>query len=91
MKNNTWTEAKKRCRLSQADIQMAKELGMKPKSLMKNIPSSKQQWKEPVNIWIRNLYEKRFGTVLQPEIKNVKQKNEASRQGKYFTDEELPF
>jgi len=39
MKHVTWAEAKNRCRLNQADIQMAKELGMKPKSLIKNIPS----------------------------------------------------
>jgi len=32
-----WKEAKKRCRLNEADIQMAKELGLTPKSLLKNI------------------------------------------------------
>lgn len=61
----TWAEAKKRCRLNQNDIQMAKELGMTPKSLLKNIPSPKQQWKAPVNVWIRELYEKKFGKVLR--------------------------
>jgi hypothetical protein len=66
-KNNkeaAWAEAKKRCRLNQADIQMAKELGMAPKSLIKNIPSPKQQWKAPVKVWIRDLYEKKFGEVI---------------------------
>lgn len=59
-----WAEAKKRCRLNQADIQMAKELGMTPKSLLKNIPAPNQQWKAPVKEWIRDLYEKKFGRVL---------------------------
>lgn len=63
-KKNDWAEAKKRCRLNQADIQMAKELSMKPKSLIKNIPSPKQQWKAPVKYWTRDLYEKRFGRIL---------------------------
>lgn len=63
-KKEAWAEAKKRCRLNQADIQMAKELGMKPKSLIKNIPSASQKWKAPVKIWIRELYEKKFGKVL---------------------------
>ncbi|GAB3043877.1 hypothetical protein [Virgibacillus ainsalahensis] len=63
-KKGTWAEAKKRCRLNQADIQMAKELGMKPKSLIKNIPPPSQQWKAPVKIWVRDLYEKKFGKVL---------------------------
>ena len=60
-----WAEAKKRCRLNQNDIQMAKELGMTPKSLMKNIPSSNQKWKAPVKIWIRDLYEEKFRKVIK--------------------------
>ncbi|QDI92571.1 hypothetical protein EPH95_16440 [Salicibibacter halophilus] len=59
----TWAEAKKRCRLNQADIQMAKELGMTPKSLLKNIPSPSQQWKAPVKVWVRELYEEKFGAT----------------------------
>ena len=61
----TWAEAKKRCRLNQADIQMAKELGMTPKSLLKNIPAPTQQWKAPVKVWVRDLYEKKFGEILK--------------------------
>lgn len=64
-KKSTWEEAKKRCRLNQNDIQMAKELSMTPNSLLKNIPSTSQQWKAPVKIWIRDLYEKKFGKVLE--------------------------
>ncbi|MFZ3580247.1 hypothetical protein [Virgibacillus sp. DJP39] len=66
-KKSDWTEAKKRCRLNQADVQMAKELGMTPKSLTKNIPSPNQKWKDPVKIWIRDLYENKFGKVLKNE------------------------
>ncbi|WP_226671167.1 hypothetical protein [Metabacillus litoralis] len=58
-----WAEAKKRCRLNQNDIQMAKELGMSPESLLKNIPSPKQQWKAPVKDWVHDLYEEKFGSV----------------------------
>ena len=52
-----WAKAKKVCRLNMEDIRMAKELGMSPRSLMKNIPSPTQQWKAPVKDWIRDLYE----------------------------------
>ncbi|WP_339148700.1 MULTISPECIES: hypothetical protein [unclassified Sutcliffiella] len=45
-----WAEAKKRCRLNASDIQMAKELGMAPKSLMKNTPGPNQKWKAPVKV-----------------------------------------
>ena len=56
-----WAKAKAVCRLNMEDIQMAKALGMSPKSLMKNNPSPTQRWKAPVKHWIRDLYEKRFG------------------------------
>lgn len=64
-KDEAWAEAKKRCRLNQADIKMAKELGMTPKSLLKNIPSPKQQWKAPVKVWIRDLYESKIGHIKE--------------------------
>jgi hypothetical protein len=56
-----WAEAKRRCRLSQEDIRMARELGLKPRSLIKNIPSPNQQCKLPVKQWIQELYEKKTG------------------------------
>ncbi|KAB7665541.1 hypothetical protein [Bacillus sp. B1-b2] len=64
IKKLTWSEAKKRCHLNEMDVQMAKELGMTPKSLVKNIPASNQTWKVPVKIWIRDLYEEKFDRVL---------------------------
>ena len=54
-----WAKAKQVCRLNMEDIRMAKELGMTPKSLMKNVPSSTQSWKAPVKVWIRDQYEQR--------------------------------
>ncbi len=56
-----WTDAKRRCRLNREDVRMAKELGLNPRSLIKNIPSQSQQWKLPVKQWIHELYEKRTG------------------------------
>ena len=41
---------------------MAKELGFQPKSLIKNIPNRSQQWKAPVNEWVRSLYEQKIGS-----------------------------
>jgi hypothetical protein len=55
-----WVQAKKLCRLNQEDIRLAKELGLKPRTLIKNIPSKSQQWKAPVKLWIRDLYEKKM-------------------------------
>ena len=41
-KDVLWAEAKRRCRLNNEDIRMAKELGLNPRSLIKNIPSNTQ-------------------------------------------------
>jgi len=57
-RDKDWVEAKRRCQLNQDDIRKAKELGLKPRSLIKNIPSKSQQWKAPVKYWIRDLYDK---------------------------------
>ena len=57
-RNEDWVEAKRRCQLNQDDIRKAKELGLNPRKLIKNIPSKSQQWKAPVKYWIRELYEK---------------------------------
>ncbi len=58
-KEELWNEAKKKCRLNTEDIKMAKEMGLNPKSLIKNIPNKSEQWKAPVKDWIHEMYEKR--------------------------------
>lgn len=54
-----WEEAKKKCRLGEEEIRMAKEMGLNPKSLIKNIPNKSEQWRAPVKDWIQEMYEKR--------------------------------
>jgi hypothetical protein len=58
-KDELWAEAKKKCRLNEETIRMAKEMGLNPRSLIKNIPNQKQQWKAPVHVWIREMYQER--------------------------------
>ena len=64
-KQTEWAEAKKKCRLNEETIQMAKEMGLNPRSLIKNIPSKTQQWKSPVHVWIREMYQKRQEKALK--------------------------
>jgi hypothetical protein len=52
-----WAKAKQVCRLNAETVRMAKELGLSPRSLMKNIPNKSQSWKAPVHLWIRDMYE----------------------------------
>ena len=54
-----WAKAKMVCRLNMEDIRLAKELGLSPKTLMKNNPSPTQRWKLPVKQWIRELQDRK--------------------------------
>ena len=58
-KDKLWVDVKNRCRLSSEALNMAKEMGLNPKSLIKNIPAPSQRWKAPVEVWIRDMYESR--------------------------------
>lgn len=58
-KDMLWAEAKRKCRLNDNDIRIARELGLNPRSLIKNIPSRTEPWKLPVKAWIHEMYEKR--------------------------------
>ncbi|WP_446788021.1 hypothetical protein [Macellibacteroides fermentans] len=78
-----WQEAKKKCRLSNEDIKIAKELGLNPKSLIKNIPNKSEQWKAPVSVWIREIQEERISKSLQ------KQKQKESEQTERFIHSEV--
>ena len=92
-----WAEAKKLCRLNEADIRMAKELGMTPKSLIKNIPAPNQQWKAPVKEWVRDVYEDKFGRVItgnlahSERINEKPKKQEKTLSSDFLADEDLPF
>ena len=58
-KPELWAEAKKKCRMIEIDFRLAKEMGLNAKSLIKNIPNPKEQWKLPVKDWIHEMYEDR--------------------------------
>jgi hypothetical protein len=61
-----WLEAKKRHRLTDAQVQMARELGMNPKKLGKLDNHKQEPWKVPLPRFIEELYLKRFKRS-QPE------------------------
>lgn len=57
-----WAKAKELCRLNMEDVRKAKELGLTPQALIRNVPGSHQKWKAPVKVWIEDLYEKRIAS-----------------------------
>jgi hypothetical protein len=55
-----WVEAKKRHRLTDVQIQMARELGMNPKKLGKIDNHKQEPWKAALPQFIEHLYLERF-------------------------------
>jgi hypothetical protein len=56
-----WMNARKICRLTDRQVEMARALGMNPKKLPGLRPSPQQRWKLPVGEFIEELHRKRFG------------------------------
>ena len=81
-----WKKAKKLCRLNEDDVRIAKEMGLNPKSLIRNIPSPTERWKAPVKEWLWDIYEKRTGKT-RPAVKTAphRQRDDA------FWDDDVPF
>ena len=62
-----WVDARRRHHLSDAHVQMARELGMNPKKLGKLDNDDQEPWKAPLPQFIERLYLKRFGRE-RPEV-----------------------
>jgi hypothetical protein len=56
-----WIDARKRHRLSHAQVQMARELGMNPKKLGGTDNHRQEPWKAPLPQFIEQLYREQFG------------------------------
>ena len=69
-REDEWKEVKKRCKVGDETVRMAKELGINPKTMIKNIPSKAEKWKAPVDVWIREMYDK----VKEKSAKKAKAK-----------------
>ena len=57
-----WKAAKKKYRLSNEVIMMAKKLGMNPKKFGSLANHKQECWKVPLPDFIRSLYAKHFGS-----------------------------
>ena len=66
-KIRAWVEARSRHRLSHAQVQMARELGLNPGKLGKLSNHGQEPWKAPLPQFIEHLYLKQFGRE-QPRV-----------------------
>ena len=85
---SAWVTARKRHKLSHAHVQMARELGMNPKSLGKIDNHDQEPWKLPLRLLIEDLYLKRFDrerperVLTDEQIAQEIERKEAERQRK---------
>lgn len=63
-----WFEARKKYRLTHAQVQMARELGLNPKNFGGLANHRQEPWKLPLPSFIEEIYRKRFGVERPSEV-----------------------
>ncbi|MCD4804685.1 MAG: hypothetical protein K8R07_03320 [Desulfobacterales bacterium] len=71
VKDQIWIDARKRFRLSDVHIQMARELGLNPKKFGKLANHKQEPWKLPLPDFIEELYFKRFKKDRPEVVKSI--------------------
>ena len=72
-KFHPWIDVRKKFRLSDIHIQMARELGLSPKRFAKYADRKDQPWKLPLTEFIEALYQKQFGKSHPDEVQSIEQ------------------
>ncbi len=72
-KYQIWMDVRKRYRLSDLHIQMARELGMNPKKFGKIANEKQEPWKAPLPTFIERIYFKRFGRERPVDVKSIEE------------------
>jgi hypothetical protein len=70
-KMQEWIEARRRYRLSHAQVQMARELGMNPAKLGKLGNHKQEPWKLPLPQFIEEIYFKQFGKAAPDFVMSI--------------------
>jgi len=79
-KLQAWTDARRRHRLTHAQVQMARELGMSPKNLTGLDNHAQEPWKVPPRRFIESLYFERFGKERPDTVLSIEQRQRQSEQ-----------
>ena len=77
-----WIEARKKFRLSHAQVQMARELGLNPNKLGGMVNHKQEPWKAPLPNYIEELYKKRFNRKAPDDIRSLEVRDAEKRKRK---------
>ena len=72
-KNQPWIGARRRFRLSDAHVQMARELGLNPKKLGGLANTKQEPWKLPLPEFIEELYFRHFKKRRPENVRSIEQ------------------
>lgn len=72
-KYQVWVDARKRFHLTDAQIQMARELGMNPKGFGKLANHKQERWKLPLPAFIEQRYFRRFRKERPDNVRSIEQ------------------
>ena len=68
-----WVEARKCFKLTHAEVQMARELGMNPKKLGGIANARQEPWKAPLKQFIVNCYRKSYGRDMPERVRSIEE------------------
>lgn len=74
-----WIEARRCFHLSHAHIQMARALGINPKTFGKLANHRQEPWKMPLPVFIEDLYFRRFGKLKPDDVRSIEEIAAAQR------------
>jgi hypothetical protein len=77
-----WIEARKKYRLTDAQIQMARELGLNPKKFGNLVNERQEPWKRPLGVFIEHIYFQHFGKTQPAFLLSIEAQAEEKRERK---------
>ena len=81
-KYRIWIEVRKRYRLSDSQVQMARELGLNPHKFGKLANEKQEPWKKPLPEFIEEIYFKRFKKRQPDTVRSIEQLVRGQREKK---------
>jgi hypothetical protein len=81
-KLQVWIEARKKYHLTDAQIQMARELGLNPNKFGSLANERQEPWKRPLGEFIEHIYFKRFGKTQPASLLSIEEQAKEKREGK---------
>lgn len=77
-----WFEARQKYRLTDPQIQMARELGLNPRKFGGYANHRQQPWKRPLGEYIEHLYVKRFKKEQPERVTSLEEQAQAMQRKK---------